>query len=278
MNDPFGGWVYWTRMSPDELERVELSRGAATSVFGDRAMSGAISLFSRSPEPLHLIAGYEYGNKDSHALTTGLAHRWQRFGVSGTVRSFTTDGYYVVREDRRGAVDTRAGVRFVSGVTRLDYLGASDRFFVKLDILAEERANGTSLTENSTSLGTIAGHYTKSFTNDTISVLGYHTRQQYHASFSAVSAGRNTERITFLQTVPAEAVGAPACGVIMGAVGICSPEPMCNVSRVQVRKADYDEILREGGGSQVQQARLHSSMRAQSRKDISRRPPSVHGY
>ena len=59
------------------------------------------------------------------------------------MRSFTTDGYYVVREDRRGAVDTRAGVRFVSGVTRLDYLGAKDRFFVKLDILAEERANGT---------------------------------------------------------------------------------------------------------------------------------------
>src|SRR4051794_20103063 len=43
MNDPFGGWVYWTRLSPQEMERIEISRGASTSVFGDRAMSGAIS-------------------------------------------------------------------------------------------------------------------------------------------------------------------------------------------------------------------------------------------
>jgi outer membrane receptor for ferrienterochelin and colicin len=46
-NDPFGGWVYWTRFIPEEMSRVEISRGAATSVFGDRAMSGAIGLFTR---------------------------------------------------------------------------------------------------------------------------------------------------------------------------------------------------------------------------------------
>jgi hypothetical protein len=40
INDPFGGWVYWTRVAPEELGRVELSRGASTSLFGDRAMGG----------------------------------------------------------------------------------------------------------------------------------------------------------------------------------------------------------------------------------------------
>src|ERR1043166_7639114 len=44
VNDPFGGWVYWTRFPPDEMARIELSRGASTSVFGDRAMGGAIAL------------------------------------------------------------------------------------------------------------------------------------------------------------------------------------------------------------------------------------------
>lgn len=252
VNDPFGGWVYWTRLSPEEIDRVELSRGAATSVFGDRAMSGAISLFSREPEPLRLVAAYEFGNKDTHVLTTGLAHRWQRFGISGTVRSFTTDGYYLVRSDRRGAVDTRAGVRFVSGVTRLDYIGDKDRMFVKLDILAEERANGTVLTENSTGLGTIAGHYTKTLADDTISLLAYHTRQQFHASFSAVGADRNTERITFWQTVPAEAVGGAgmwrhrgqAWNLLAGA----------DAQRVEGTSTDRLEPTgrRVGGGSQAQ--------------------------
>src|SRR5260221_15695 len=32
-NDPFGGWVYWDRFAPAELDRVEISRGASTSVF-----------------------------------------------------------------------------------------------------------------------------------------------------------------------------------------------------------------------------------------------------
>ncbi len=41
-NDPFGGWVYWDRFAPAELDRVEISRGASTSVFGDLAMGGAI--------------------------------------------------------------------------------------------------------------------------------------------------------------------------------------------------------------------------------------------
>jgi outer membrane receptor protein involved in Fe transport len=252
INDPFGGWIYFTRVSPDELERIEISRGAATSVFGDRAMSGAIHLFSRPPERLRLTAAYEGGNKDTHSLTGGASHLFDRFAVSGLVRAFTTDGYFVVREDRRGPVDTPAGVRFVSGVSRFDYLGSKDRMFVKLDILAEERENGTRLTQNSTGLGTLAGHYTHQETNDSFSFLGYHTRQQYHASFSAVSANRATETITFLQTVPAESVGAAgmwrhnstAWNLLAGA----------DMQRVEGTSTDrlVPTGLRVGGGTQLQ--------------------------
>src|SRR5205814_2367322 len=35
INDPFGGWVYWTRIDPSYIDRVEIDRGASTSVFGD---------------------------------------------------------------------------------------------------------------------------------------------------------------------------------------------------------------------------------------------------
>ena len=57
---------------------------------------------------------------------------------------------------------------------------------MKFDVLTEDRANGTVLTQNSTNLGTLAGHYTRQWTDETISLLGYYTRQEYHASFSAV--------------------------------------------------------------------------------------------
>src|SRR6478672_4779798 len=43
VNSPFGGWIYWTRLAPEDVERIEVSRGASTSVFGDRAMGGTIN-------------------------------------------------------------------------------------------------------------------------------------------------------------------------------------------------------------------------------------------
>lgn len=252
LNDPFGGWVYWTRVAPSELERVEVSRGAATSVFGDRAMSGAIAFFSR-PAARYASLGYDAGNQDTHMVTLGGGYLWNRFAASANLRAFTTDGYYTIREDRRGRADAPANVRFVAGNTRLDWLGGADRLFVRLDILAEERENGTVLTNNSTSLGTIAANYSRQWTDDTVSLLAYHTREEYRASFSTVAADRNSERITSFQTVPSEAVGAAGLwrhrstnwNLLGGA----------DMQRVEGTSTDVlvPTGLRVAGGSQLQQ-------------------------
>src|ERR1019366_6170691 len=73
-----------------------------------------------------------------------------------------------------------------------DWLGAHDQFFVKLDMLAEERQNGTALTNNSTSLGTLSAHYS------------------HDLSEGAVSANRDAEVRTARQKVRSEAPGAAA--------------------------------------------------------------------
>lgn len=210
INDPFGGWVYWTRVDPEDVDRVEISRGASTSVFGDLAMSGVVALFSRPPEPFHLDASYAGGSDNTQDVSASLSNVWRRFAVSGEVRAFTTDGYFIVPQDLRGTVDTRANVRFVTGFTALDWFGGRQRISVKLDILAEERDNGTQLTHNSTGLGTLSGNYLWDTGSDAISVLVFHTREDYHAGFSAVAASRNFERLTDLQTSPSEQVGAAA--------------------------------------------------------------------
>lgn len=211
LNDPFGGWIYWTRMSPDEMDRVEISRGASTSLFGDRAIGGAIHVFSRNPEPKRFTASYEGGTRNTHEVTGGASHVWRRIGASANLRLFDTDGYYIVPQRYRGTVDTPAGVRFAAGTARLDFLGAKDRFFTRLDVITEDRANGTQLQRNSTSLGTLAANYSRQFANnDSLSVVGYHTRSEFHASFTAIAANRLTERLTSTQVVPAEATGGAA--------------------------------------------------------------------
>lgn len=252
VNDPFGGWVYWTRLSPSEIDRIEVSRGASTSLFGDRAMSGVLSMWSPQPRSF-ATAGYDGGNLGTNQASVGGGHLWNRFAASANLRAFTSDGYYIVREDRRGTADTKANVRFLAGNTRLDWLASADRLFVRLDILAEERDNGTRLTHNSTSLGTIAANYSHAWTDDTLSLLGYHTRGEYRASFSAVAANRNVETLTSIQQVPSEAVGA---------AGIWSHRAfnwnlLGGADFQRVEGVSTDRLVptgeRVGGGSQTQQ-------------------------
>jgi outer membrane receptor for ferrienterochelin and colicin len=209
-NDPFGGWVYWTRFAPDELERIEIARGASTSVFGDRALGGSIQLFSRPAEPWRFTGGYEFGNKSSHQVSAGASHRFNRWAISTQGRAFATEGFYIVEPHRRGAADDKAGVDFASGDFRLDYTANKQRLFLKFDALAEERANGTVLQRNSTALGTVSGQYFLDLGRDNLSVASWHGRQEFRAAFSTILAGRASERLSMRQTVPAEYSGLAA--------------------------------------------------------------------
>lgn len=208
MNDPFGGWIYWTRFPPEDLRRVEISRGASTSVFGDLALGGAIGLFSREADRAHVYAGFEGGTQNTKDLWTGASNLWHNFALSASARALRTDGYYVVPGTVRGTVDQRANVEFVTGDFRFDSFQGSHRFFAALNILAEDRNNGTALTRNSTGLGTASLHYVEAQAKNEWSFLSFRTQEQYHSTYSAVAANRNTERLTSRQTVPSTGNGA----------------------------------------------------------------------
>lgn len=210
MNDPFGGWVYWDRLDPNYVSEVEIDRGAATSVFGDRAMSGTISMFSPIEQHEHIFVDYLGGSEDTQDLSAGYSNLWGAWGVSVQSRGFTTDGYYITPEYARGRVDQRANVHFATGDVRLDYLGKTDRLSIHFDILAEERHNGSLLTHNSTGLGELGATYTHSWSHDQVSGIIYHTEEQFHSTYSSVSLNRNVETLTSKQTVPVQDTGGAA--------------------------------------------------------------------
>ncbi len=210
INDPFGGWVYWTRLDPNFIGEVDIARGASTSIFGDRAMGGTLSLFTPPEQHDHLFADALAGNEGTADVSAAYSNLWGLWGVTVHSRDLTTDGYYITPEPLRGAADNKANVHFATGQVDLDYLGTPDRLSLHLDILAEERHNGTELTHNSTALGTVGANYTHSWTNDQISVVGFHTQEQFHSTYSSVSLNRNFETLTSRQTVPLDDYGGDA--------------------------------------------------------------------
>jgi len=251
-NDPFGGWVYWSQFVPDEIQEVEISRGASTSIFGGLAMSGAIGVFSRQPEQLHLLGDYETGNRDTQDVSAGFSDVWSRVAISGTARGFTTDGYYIVPRSIRGAVDRMANVRFASGDIHVDHYTSLGNLFFKVDILAEERGNGTEMTHNSTGLGMASLHYVRDFGSNSLSLLAYGTQEGFHSTFSTVLNNRNTERLTYTQSVPSQAEGG--AGLWQHHQSKWNFLAGADVDRVH--GVDTDHLLptglRVGGGSQLE--------------------------
>ncbi len=207
INDPFGGWVYWDRIDPDYISEVDISRGASTSIFGDRAMGGTISLFSPLEQHQQFQADVLTGNESTEDVSAGYSNMWGVWGLSVHSRAFETNGYYITPKPVRGSVDDLANVRFATGDARIDYLGTADRLSLHFDVLAEERHNGTLLTHNSTGLGMLALTYTHSWSNDQISFLGFHSQEQYNSTYSQVSANRNHETLTSNQRVPTQDTG-----------------------------------------------------------------------
>lgn len=207
INDPFGGWVYWDRLDPYYIDRVEVEQGAPVSVFGDRAMSGTLSLFSPVETKQSTEITVLGGNEGTAEISAGYAAILGKWGIEVHSRDMTTDGYYLVPESLRGPIDTRANVEFATGSINADYLATADRLSLHFDILAEDRANGTVLTHNSTGLGMIGANYTHSWANDQLSFMAFHTQEQFHSTFASIGLNRQTETLSSQQTVPEQDTG-----------------------------------------------------------------------
>src|SRR5215207_4662849 len=66
LNDPFGGWVYWTRVPREAIGRVEVVRGGASSLYGSAALGGVVQFFPRArPGVRELRLELSYGSQNT---------------------------------------------------------------------------------------------------------------------------------------------------------------------------------------------------------------------
>lgn len=106
LNDPFGGWVYWSRVPRESLDRVEIVRGGGSNVWGNAALGGVIHLFRQQPEERTFRAALTGGSRDTIDLRAQLADRIGPVQASVEGAYFDTGGYPVIRDDQRGPIDS----------------------------------------------------------------------------------------------------------------------------------------------------------------------------
>ncbi len=98
MNVLYDGQVDWSQLSTQDIERVEIVRGASSGLYGSNAMGGVINIMSRAPEAgVHSKVGVEYGSMDSKRLT---ATHSQNHGATSFMLSasrYESDGYNMWR-------------------------------------------------------------------------------------------------------------------------------------------------------------------------------------
>src|SRR5687767_8688225 len=141
-NDPFGGWVYWTRVPLESVERIELVDGTSSSVYGNYAMGGVINVVTARPKPRTFELRTQFGNNKSPKADFSASDVWGKVGASIEGSAFTTDGFPQVVASERGAVDTKATVEYQNLMLKLDF-SPTDRVsaFVRGGYFREERNN-----------------------------------------------------------------------------------------------------------------------------------------
>ncbi|HEY2933851.1 MAG TPA: TonB-dependent receptor [Acidobacteriota bacterium] len=221
MTDPFGGWIYWSRLPRARVQSLEVQRGGSSDIYGSSAIGGVIGVETRALSAQTLVADLSRGNRDtgdlslfaSHTLGDAASGSWG-FGLA--LDAATTEGYIPVARAERGRVDEAAGGWHRTGEVTLERRfgergpwGSGARVFLRGQVFEEHRQNGTLLQRNSTaSRLLVAGGETMDRYGDVWRARLYAGTQGYDQTFTSIALNRATESLTRLQRVPARQKGA----------------------------------------------------------------------
>jgi outer membrane receptor protein involved in Fe transport len=209
LNDPFGGWVYWSKVPLESIERIEVVRGGGSALYGSYALGGVINIVTQKPQATGVQGKIDGGTRDTidANLETNVVKGPLGLSLRGSV--FSTGGYPIIQENQRGAVDIDADSRHQTFIGRLEYTPLTNAsLYLGGSYFNEDRGNGTPLQENSTEAGYIAagGKFQSGDGSDWQATV-YSQLQTFTSTFSRISLDRNSEVLTLDQTVPSTGVG-----------------------------------------------------------------------
>ena len=214
-NDPFGGWVYWTRVPLMSVDRIEVVDGTNSSLYGNYAMGGVINIATSQSARRTIEFKPQYGSNSSPKFDVFASDRWNKVGVAVEGSVYNTDGYPIVTPSERGPVDINATVDFTNVSAKVDYTPtARINAFFRGGYFTEDRVNAKVDEVNDTRWTTASGGVRVRLPDESnLQGRVFFDHQQFHSTFMAVTnptTTRNLVRLATDQNVPVNGVGSMA--------------------------------------------------------------------
>ncbi len=215
LNDPFGGWVYWSRIPQAAIDRIEIVRGATSDLYGADAVGGVIQVVPADVQRTRARLSLEGGSLGTSRVSGFGSTRVGVIGVGVGAERFDTDGASIIAEADRGPIDTEAGVRASSWLLNAAWRGPAVAaglagVSARIQGFDEDRTNGTPLQTNDTNQRQASVRASGFAAGGAWQAAGFTASQTYDQSFSAVAPGRASESLTQRQRVPSDVTGASA--------------------------------------------------------------------
>lgn len=213
LNDPFGGWISWSKLPRESLARVEFVPGGGATAWGNAALGGVVNLLT---DPMTANGGRVSASAGDFGMRSVEAAVGQQIGpghlrISG--RWFAIDGFRTVAAERHGPIDKPAGGRHAwLGADWNQPVGTNARLTLSTRAFEEERANGTPYQRNaSDELFGAATLRVEATDRLSWQVSAYAQDQGFSSTFSSVNATRTAETPASDQfAVPSTAGGIAA--------------------------------------------------------------------
>ena len=214
-NDPFGGWVYWTRVPLSSVDRVEITEDSSSSLYGNIAMGGVINIITSHPTPHTIELNAQYGDHKSPKFDFFGSNTWNKVSASVEGSFLHTDGFPIVAAIERGPIDNNGNVEYKNVSAKVEF-NPSDRLqgFVRTGYFSENRNNAKIGELNDTRWTTLNGGI-RARLQDGSDLQGsvFSDVSRAHFNFLAVTnsaAARNIVRLATDQNVPTNGVGGMA--------------------------------------------------------------------
>ena len=208
LNDPFGGWIYWSALGSDAVSEINVLRGGGSGAFGAQALAGALDMRSRSASVSGNKVSAWLGSRGSYNVSGRAAFQSENTGLALTASRFETDGAFLFDEDQRGPVDVPAASEVTTLGAKLEQRFGNTRLKASARYFKENRTNGLSLATNETEAIDLDLTLSGDAGEAAWEITGYYRDRDFSNAFVSARDGRTVERPVLDQfDVPAWGAG-----------------------------------------------------------------------